>query len=121
MCKKCHSIFFARINERHKNDNCCPNCHKPGYKNFSLGYPELLKEWDYLNNMLIVDPNILKVSSGKKVWWICQKNKEHRYNMKVSTRVQFHIRAKEPCIICKGLRRKREHFISYDKIQPKQA
>ncbi|HEL2473868.1 TPA: zinc-ribbon domain-containing protein [Streptococcus suis] len=121
MCKKCHSIFFARINNRHKNDNCCPNCHKPGYKNFSLGYPELLKEWDYLNNMLIVDPNILKVSSSKKVWWICQKNKEHRYNMKVSTRVQFYIRAKEPCIICKGLRRKREHFISYEKIQPKQA
>ena len=34
-------------------------------------HPELLKEWDYENN--IIKPEKITYGSGKKVWWRCSK------------------------------------------------
>lgn len=40
--------------------------------NFSLYYPELLKEWDYTKNDNLL-PKSLSSGSNKKIWWICSK------------------------------------------------
>lgn len=119
-CKTCQGIFRASINKRQENDKCCPYCRGSvtlvGYNDLASTYPGLLKEWDYLNNVLLADPKTLRKHSYKKVWWICQTDNSHRYIMTVSDRVQYLERSREPCLICKGFRRKREHFISYQKI-----
>ena len=38
--------------------------------NFTISYPELLKEWDYNKNNGLL-PESLSIGSNKKVWWIC--------------------------------------------------
>ena len=40
--------------------------------NFTINYPELLKEWDYVNNGGLL-PESLSAGSNKKVWWKCSK------------------------------------------------
>ncbi|HFR3384267.1 TPA: zinc-ribbon domain-containing protein, partial [Streptococcus suis] len=66
----------------------------------------LLKEWDYLNNILLADPKTLTKRSKIKVWWICKNNEEHRYMFPISKRILYEHRNKETCSIRKGLRRK---------------
>ncbi|WP_155969822.1 zinc-ribbon domain-containing protein [Streptococcus ruminantium] len=75
-----------------------------------------MKEWDYLNNILLLDSSEISESNANNVWWICQSNPVHRYKLSVKDRIKYKIRSKEPCSICKGLRRKREHFVPFKKI-----
>ncbi len=52
----------------------CPYCSNKivlvGNSLFTL-MPELMKEWDFKNN-LKVDPKKISVGSGLKAWWICK-------------------------------------------------
>ncbi|HEL0571185.1 TPA: hypothetical protein TUT09_001823 [Streptococcus equi subsp. zooepidemicus] len=52
-------------------------------------------------------------SNTKSVWWICQNDSNHHYKMSIYKRIQCKKRSKEPCSICKGRRRKREHFLPF--------
>ncbi|MFU2181792.1 zinc-ribbon domain-containing protein [Streptococcus pluranimalium] len=80
-------------------------------------YPEFQNEWDTLNNILMPNPNNLTANSRVKVWWICTTNSEHRYKLSVFDKIKFKTRKREACSICKGLRRKREHFVSLKKFR----
>lgn len=118
-CRKCKRYFKASPNERFKGDSCCPYCSGrkclAGFNTIDTTHPELIKEWDYLNNMLLADPTQLMETSRIKVWWICQNNPEHRYKLPINKRILFEKRGRVPCSICKGLRRKREHYAQYKK------
>lgn len=47
--------------------------------------PELAKEWNYSKNGLLM-PDMISVSSNKKVWWICEKGHEWTANVGSRTR-----------------------------------
>lgn len=119
-CRRCHGEFEARICEREENDKCCPYCFGrkvlSGYNSFDVTQPLLVKEWDYLNNILLANPSEVSEKTRTNVWWICKNNIEHRYKMSLYVRVLFEKRGKEPCLICKGRRRKRQHFVPYKKL-----
>lgn len=119
-CRRCHGHYKAKICDRGENDKCCPYCTGKkllsGYNSFDILYPNLIKEWDYLNNILLANPDEVKPSSQQNVWWICKNNPEHRYKMPIKKRILFEKRSKESCLICKGRRRKRQHFVPYKKL-----
>jgi len=70
-----------------------------------------LFEWDYLNNLLIASPTEIKELSNMSVWWICQEKPDHRYRIQVKEGIAYRKRNKKACSMCKGLRRKQEHFV----------
>lgn len=119
-CRRCQGEFEARICEREENDNCCPYCFGrkvlPGYNSFDVTQPILVQEWDYLNNILLANPSEVSEKSRINVWWTCKNNGEHRYKMSLYNRILFEKRHKEPCLICKGRRRKRQHFVPFKNI-----
>lgn len=116
-CRKCNGKYLDCINKREEDDTVCPYCSKKqlleGFNDLATTHPDLLKEWDYLNNLLLLDPKKTIGNTRKKAWWICQTNPEHRYIMCVYDRIIYSKREKEPCIYCKGLRRKKEHFVQF--------
>lgn len=81
ICPTCHHHWKAGVAPRNKGTGC-PKCADrqrtlSKYKriirekgSFADNYPELLKEWDYEQNIGL-DPNMLPPHCGKKVWWIC--------------------------------------------------
>ena len=74
-----------------------------------------LFERDYVDNVLITSPTEITELSNMSVWWICQENPDHRYKIKVKERLAYRKRIKKACLICKGYRRKQEHFIQFKK------
>ena len=36
-------------------------------------------EWDYLNNILLANPERVTGKSQIRVWWKCKNNPNHRY------------------------------------------
>ncbi len=77
-------------------------------------HPHLLKEWDYLNNMLLGNPENHTENSKQQVWWICNNNSEYRYKSSVKNRIITEIRNQEPCSIRKGFRRKGDELILFN-------
>ena len=73
-------------------------------------HPELMKEWDWVNNYCIADPDNILDNNITAVWWTCSNNKNHRYPMSVKRRLEYAKRNKEPCPYCKGYRRKKRSF-----------
>ena len=70
-----------------------------------------MHEWDYLNNLLIANPTEITELSNMSVWWIYQENSNHRYKLKINEKIKYEKRSLISCPICKGLRRKQEHFV----------
>ena len=72
-CGKCGYEWQATINNRH-NGRGCPYCAKnvvwSGHNDLATLYPELLKDWDYLENKEL-DPTKISTTSKKKAWWRC--------------------------------------------------
>ncbi|TKD52536.1 zinc-ribbon domain-containing protein [Streptococcus mitis] len=66
--------------------------------------------------MLLSNPSEVSEKSRNNVWWTCINNDKHRYKMSLYNRALFEKRHKEPCLICKGRRRKRKHFVPFKKI-----
>jgi DNA-directed RNA polymerase subunit RPC12/RpoP len=113
-CSSCKGEYTTRIIDREKEDQSCPYCIdkilEPQINSFAKRQPELLKEWDYLNNYLLAQPKQEFEHSMKKVWWICQNNPSHKYIMSLRKRVSYQKRSFEPCLYCNGRRRKKSHF-----------
>ncbi len=112
-CPEGHD-YQSVINSRVSMNYGCPFCSKhqiSAEDTFSSRYPELLKEWDFVNNYAIYDPNAMYYDYSYDVWWICSNNPDHHYKMSPHDRIMFLIRAKEPCPYCKGRRQKKSHFI----------
>ena len=107
---------MATIKEHMEGTDSCKYCEDvvvlPGFNSFAVKHKDLLAEWDYVSNYVIVDPDHVSDKSNIKVWFRCMKNPEHEnYDMSIATRVLFKERGHNPCPTCKGRRRKKRHFV----------
>lgn len=69
------------------NGSTCPVCmgRKITEKNnLQVLYPELMKEWDYVRNTS--DPTNLSPGTKDKAWWICSRDKEHKWFSAINDR-----------------------------------
>lgn len=94
----------------------CPFCAELKERQDNISFEDLMNEWDYLNNLILGDPERITNSTKLRFWWICKNNPEHRYRMAIVDKIANVKRSIEPCIFCKGRRRKREHFVPNRKI-----
>ena len=119
-CPVCTGEYQKIIKEKFYRENSCPYCRNQkvlkGFNDLATTQQSLMNEWDYLNNSLIVSPTEITELSILPVWWICQENLNHRYKIQVKERMAYKKRKKRSCSICKGHRRKQEHFVQFEKI-----
>lgn len=104
-CPRCGMSWEAAVYNRTLNNQGCPYCtHKNPRASVlncvAIMLPHLLPFWDYERNGDVTPWNTC-YQSHKKVWWICDKNKEHRYLASVQLRAMGH----GQCTICKQLKR----------------
>ena len=67
-----------------------------------------MHEWDELANYCLgIDPYQILDSHRSNVWWVCSKNNNHHYEMSPYNRLIYQKRHREPCLYCKGRRRKK--------------
>ena len=114
-CPDCHGEYNALIDEIVAGTYDCPYCNDrrvlPGFNSFAVRHEDLLKEWDFINNYLLADPDQISESFATPVWWKCLNDSSHKYHMSPADRLMFQKRHREPCAYCKGLRRKKRHFV----------
>lgn len=98
ICKNNHS-FYGSIYERHKGKDCgyCTNKIIDHTNNLEIKFPDLMKEWDYKKN--IKKPSEYFSGSSYKVWWVCEKNKNHKWKTSIVNRTG---KAKTGCPYCAG-------------------
>lgn len=113
-CMVCNGEFTAKVKEREIGDDSCPYCSNkkvlPGFNSFKVRHYDLIKEWDFVNNYLLCNPDNILDNSTDKVWWVCKNNKHHFY-MSPSQRLYYQMRKWESCPHCKGLRYKKKYYI----------
>lgn len=118
-CPVCTGEYQQVIKEKFYRENSCPYCRNQkvlkGFNDLTTTQQSLMNEWDYVNNLLIANPAEITELSNMSVWWICQENPDHRYKIQVKERIAYRKRNKKACSICKGYRRKQEHFIQFKK------
>ena len=111
ICPECRGEYAWPVNERHFGDNACPYCNNrkvlPGYNSLLVQYPELMPEWDTINNLFIgVDADQISPRNIQPIWWICNSCGYH-YRMATSRRIMYETRHQIACSKCKGRRQKR--------------
>lgn len=114
-CKICNGNYSASVKGRTSGEETCPYCSSkkvlPGFNSFLVVHQDdLIKEWDYLNNYLLCDPDTILDNYYKKVWWIC-KECGYKYQMSPKQRVYYQKRHMKSCLFCKGLRQKKIHYV----------
>lgn len=86
ICKNNHQWYTA-IKNRTLTRTKCPYCYGEkiiiGENDLASQFPEIAKEWDYEYNGDLKPENI-RMKSGKKVGWICEK--KHRWQATVANR-----------------------------------
>ena len=70
ICSKSHTTICKACTYTNNNRTYV----KEGINDLATKYPNLLKQWNYKRNT--IKPNEISFSSGKKVWWICDKGHE---------------------------------------------
>ena len=85
----------------------CPFCAELKERQDNISFEDLMNEWDYLNNLILGDPERIPNNTQLRFWWICKNNPEHRYRMAIVDKIANVKRSIEPCIFCKGRRRKK--------------
>jgi len=120
-CSECSREYRQTVKKKIlMNISCCLYCQKnkvlKGFNDLATTHEYLLNEWDYLNNILLAKPTEIDEKSNKIVWWICKDNPNHRYKFKINEKIKYEKRSLITCKICKGLRRKQEHFVQFAKI-----
>ena len=110
-CPVCHGTYPAKMRDRKISDDACPYCNNrkvlPGYNSLLVQYPELMPEWDTINNLLIgVDADQISPRNIQPIWWICNSCGYH-YRMATSRRIMYETRHQIACSKCKGRRQKR--------------
>lgn len=115
ICDECGGEYFARMQDVVNGTDECPYCADkkvlPGLNSFQARHPDLIEEWDHVNNYIIADPDAIGDKNNTQVWWICTNNHSHHYPMSVKDKLTYQIRHKESCPYCKGRRRKKRHFV----------
>ena len=117
-CSECSREYQQTIKKKiQMNISCCPYCQNnevlKGLNDLATTHDYLLNEWDYLNNILLANPTEINEKSNKIVWWICKDEPNHRYKFKINEKIKYEKRNLITCKICKGLRRKQEHFVQF--------
>ena len=120
-CAECSKEYRQSVKKKIlMNISCCPYCQNnkvlKGLNDLATTHEYLLNEWDYLNNILLAKPTEIDEKSNKIVWWICKDDPNHRYKFKINEKIKYEKRNLITCKICKGLRRKQEHFVQFAKI-----
>lgn len=118
-CPKCNYDYNASVYDM-IHGYTCPYCNDRqlmlGYNSFADKHPDLFMEMDQIANYLLPkSPYDVLDSSNYKFWFTCKNNPKHKYPMSPRTRLMFQKRNREPCLYCRGQRRKLNHFISYNK------
>lgn len=74
-CKVCGNDYDMKISNRTVNQMECPYCAgkriKVGFNDLATTNPELLGDWDYINNH--IKPEEISKGSDKQVRWKCRK------------------------------------------------
>lgn len=120
-CAECSKEYRQSVKKKIlMNKSCCPYCRNnkvlKGLNDLATTHEYLLNEWDYLNNILLAKQTEIDEKSNKIVWWICKDDPNHRYKFKINEKIKYEKRNLITCKICKGLRRKQEHFVQFAKI-----
>ena len=114
-CTKCGEEYTAPISNMVEGNHSCPYCDDrkvlPGHNSFAVKFPVLMEEWDYVNNYVLADPDMISDRCIIPVWWNCNNVSGHKYTMSPARRVEFQKRNRIACPECKGRRRKKLHFI----------
>jgi len=92
--------WICRINLKHKWDSRVRSRAIEGHgclyclgrkvlkeESFAAKHPNMLKQWDWDSNGDI-DPWALSPNSGKKVFWLCLENHEHKWKSAIGDRVR---------------------------------
>ena len=113
-CPKCGGEAEFRICDMVIGKAECPYCNGtkvlPGFNSFAAKHSDLLPEWDYVANYLLDNPDTISERSTRKYWWYCSIDPTHKYCMSPKDRLMFQKRQRNPCLYCKGRRRKKGHF-----------
>ena len=117
-CPDCGGDYTATTLDM-ENGYTCPYCNDrlllKGFNSFGDKHPDLLEEMDGIANYLLPYTEFdVMDKSTKKFWWTCTKNPRHKYPMSPNTRLMFQKRNREPCLYCRGQRRKLNRFVKYD-------
>lgn len=86
-CTDCGSSYDTPINRRN-NGSGCPYCsgQKVNHTNSLASLnPELASEWHPTLNGALT-PHDVTCKSNRKVWWICKKHKNHKWESIISNR-----------------------------------
>ena len=107
VCKKAGHRWQAPV-DRRSSGSQCPYCVgkyfgkrvMPESNYLATLYPEIAAEWDDEANGNLT-PNKVRPASHRKVGWICNKNKAHRYVARISSRTRKGGKG-TGCPICNG-------------------
>jgi hypothetical protein len=81
-------VYSSRVADRTYSGSGCPYCsgQKVDSSNSLEGkFPEVAKNWDFERNDRLT-PSDITWGSNKKVWWICEKNPEHKFQSSIVSR-----------------------------------
>lgn len=85
ICPICNGEYSYVIKDREFNDNSCPYCLGKkvlyGFNSFAVKHKDMIDQWDYVNNMMLVDPEMIIDNCDIKVWWFCKNKKIHKFQM----------------------------------------
>lgn len=118
-CSECNYDYNASTYEM-INGYTCPYCNDrilmPGFNSFGDKHPDLVAEMNEVANYLLPKtPYEVLDSSTSKFWFDCKNDTKHKYLMSPRTRLLFQKRHREPCLYCRGYRRKLNLFVLYKK------
>ena len=92
-------VWSARIDSRGSGRGCpkCTFTNIPKEQSLGALYPLISKEWHPTKNENLTPFNV-KPYSNKKVWWQCDKEDDHEYEMSIVKRTGRNYK----CPICNG-------------------
>lgn len=81
-------IWKTSVNHRSTGQGCpvCLGRTVAPSNCLATTHPEVIDEWDYTVNHCT--PNGITAGSNTKVWWICRKDKTHKWRATVNSRTQ---------------------------------
>ena len=89
ICPNGHS-YDMEVANKVKDGIGCPICSNrrllEGYNDLATVYPDLAEEWDPSN---ILPANKIIAGSAMEAKWICKNNPDHKWKVKISSRVHF--------------------------------
>ncbi|MFR2939652.1 MAG: zinc-ribbon domain-containing protein [Coprococcus sp.] len=114
ICPSCLGEFGAYTTEMVDGTWACPYCENrrvlPNYNSFNVTQKDIMdNEYDYIANYNLIPYDSFGEKCRIRLWWHCANG--HRYTMSPSDKIYFKRRNKETCPYCKGLRRKKRHFV----------